>query len=246
MSSIRLDGKTALITGSTRGIGLAIAELFASRGARIIVHGSGPGSDVEGICRGLQARGAEAVGIRFDTSDTKSIDEAMALVGKVDIFISNAGMSKDGLALRLKDEDFDRLLAVNVRGAMAIARALLPQMVRARGGRMVFLSSIVGETGNAGQVAYATSKAALLGLTKSLAREYASRGITVNAVAPGLIDTDMTRGMPEAMKASALASIPLGRMGASADVAEACAFLASDAASYITGQVLRVNGGLYM
>lgn len=239
-------GKTALITGSTRGIGLAVAELFAARGARVVVHGSGPNSDVEGVCAKLQALGAETVGVRFDTADTAALEAALAQVGKVDIFISNAGMAKDGLALRLKDEDFDRTMAVNVRGAMAVARALLPAMVRARGGRMVFLSSVVGETGNAGQVAYATSKAAVLGLTKSLAREYASRNITVNAVAPGLIDTDMTRGMTEAMKTSALASVPLGRMGTPSDVAEACAFLASDAAAYITGQVLRVNGGLYI
>ncbi len=244
--SADFTGKTVLITGSTRGIGLAVAELFSERGARVVVHGSGASSDVEGVCARLASLGAEALGVRFDTANTAEIDAVLAALGKVDVFISNAGMAKDGLALRIKDEDFDRLMAVNVRGAMAVARALLPAMVRAKGGRMVFLSSVVGETGNAGQVAYATSKAAVLGLTKSLAREYASRGITVNAVAPGLIATDMTKNLTEAMRSTAMANIPLGRMGTPRDVAEACAFLASDAASYITGQVLRVNGGLYI
>lgn len=239
-------GKTVLVTGSTRGIGLAIAQLFSARGARVVVHGSGPTSNVEIVCEGLVAAGGDAIGVRFDTANTSAIESALSPIGKIDILISNAGIAKDGLALRLRDEDFDRVMAVNVRGAMAVARALLPAMVRAKGGRMVFLSSVVGETGNAGQVAYATSKAAVLGLTKSLAREYASRGITVNAVAPGLIDTDMTRNMTEAMKSTALASVPLARMGTPGDVAEACAFLASDGASYITGQVLRVNGGLYI
>jgi 3-oxoacyl-[acyl-carrier protein] reductase len=198
----------------------------------------------------IAAKGGKADVSGFDVADSKAVDAAVDILvkrhGKVDVLVANAGISIDGLLLRLKDEDLDRLFATNVRGAIACARACSRGMMRARWGRIVFMSSVVGEMGNVGQTAYAASKAALIGAAKSIAREYASRSLTVNVVAPGFVETDMTSTMTPEMREQLVKLVPLGRIGGAADVAAACVYLASEEAGYVTGQVLRVNGGMYV
>lgn len=198
----------------------------------------------------IEAAGGRAEAERFDVADLAASDAAISDVakrfGRLDILVANAGIAIDGLLLRLREEDLDRTLDVNLKGAIGCAKAAIKPMIRARAGRIVFLSSVVGEMGNAGQTAYAASKAALLGVTKSLSRELASRQITVNAVTPGYIDTDMTHGLSDALRDAMLASIPLQRMGTSEEVAAAVVFLASNEAAYVTGHTLRVNGGMLM
>jgi len=198
----------------------------------------------------IEQAGGKAEIVQFDVANGEVAEKAVAEIakrlGRLDILVSSAGIAIDGLLLRLKEEDFDRILSVNVKGSVAVARAAIRTMMRAKTGRIVFLSSVVGEMGNAGQTAYAASKAALLGVTKSLAREYASRGITVNAVTPGFIDTDMTSGLTDEQKTSMLTAVPLGRTGTALEIAAAITYLASDEAAYVTGQTLRVNGGMYM
>jgi 3-oxoacyl-[acyl-carrier protein] reductase len=245
-----LDGKTAVVTGASRGIGRAIAEVLASRGARVVigyVHGQ---DKAQQVADGIIAAGGSAETIGFDVGDPgvaeREIVSLAKRLGGLDIMVANAGIAIDGLLLRLKDDDLDRTLSVNVKGALACSRGAIKSMMRARKGRIVFLSSVVAEMGNPGQVAYAASKAALLGITKTLAREYAARNITVNAVAPGFIDTDMTHDLPGAAKEKMLQAIPLGRTGTAMEVAAAVAFLCCDEAGYITGQTLRVNGGMYV
>jgi 3-oxoacyl-[acyl-carrier protein] reductase len=198
----------------------------------------------------IRQKGGQAEAVRFDVADgsaaEQSIAETAKRLGRLDILVSNAGISIDALLLRLKEEDFDRVLAVNLKGAVACSRAAIKVMMRAKTGRVIFVSSVVGEMGNAGQTAYAASKAALLGVTKSLAKEYASRGITVNAITPGYVDTDMTSALNEEQRKAIADAIPLGRTGTAPEIAAAAVFLASDEAAYITGQTLRVNGGMYM
>jgi 3-oxoacyl-[acyl-carrier protein] reductase len=202
------------------------------------------------VAEAIAGKGGKADVAGFDVADSKAVDAAVDILvkrhGKIDVLVANAGISIDGLLLRLKDEDLDRLFATNVRGAIACARACSRGMMRARWGRIIFMSSVVGEMGNVGQTAYAASKAALLGAAKSIAREYASRSLTVNVVAPGYIDTDMTSSMTPEMKEYLTKIVPLGRTGSARDVAAACAYLASEEAGYVTGQVLRVNGGMYV
>jgi 3-oxoacyl-[acyl-carrier protein] reductase len=245
-----LTGKVAIVTGGSRGIGRSIAESLARQGAYTgLTYVSGEGAARE-VVGGIEAAGGKAEAVRLDTADSaaseQTVTEVSKRLGRLDILVANAGISVDALLLRLKDEDFERILAVNVKGTVACARAAVRAMMKARTGRIVLMSSVVGESGNAGQTAYAASKAALLGVAKSLAREYASRGITVNAVAPGYIETDMTRALTEDQRKAMLSGVPLGRAGSPADIAAAVAFLASDEAAYITGQVIRVNGGMYM
>lgn len=246
----RLDGKVALVTGGSRGIGRACCEVLAEQGATVIVNYVNGEAAAREVATGIASRGGTAEVSGFDVADSRAIDAAVDALakshGKVDILIANAGISVDGLLLRLKDEDLDKLFSTNVRGAIASARACSRGMMRARWGRIVFMSSVVAEMGNVGQTAYAASKAALIGAAKSIAREYASRNLTVNVVAPGFIDTDMTKTMTPEMKEQLAKIIPLGRTGAARDIAAACAYLASDEASYVTGQVLRVNGGMYV
>jgi 3-oxoacyl-[acyl-carrier protein] reductase len=246
----RLDGKIALVTGGSRGIGRACCEALAEQGATVVVNYVKGEAAAREVADAIVAKGGKAEVSGFDVADSKAVDSAVdALVkkhGKVDVLVASAGIAIDGLLLRLKDEDLDRLFATNVRGSIACARACSRSMMRARWGRIVFMSSVVGEMGNVGQTAYAASKAALLGAAKSIAREYASRNLTVNVVAPGFIDTDMTSGMTPEMKDQLNRLIPLGRTGAARDVAAACVYLASDEAGYVTGQVLRVNGGMYV
>jgi 3-oxoacyl-[acyl-carrier protein] reductase len=246
----RLDGKIALITGASRGIGRACAEAFGEQGAHVIVNYVKGEAAAREVADAIIAKGGKADIAGFDVADTaateKAIDEVIKKHGKIDVLVANAGIAIDGLLLRLKDDDLAKLFDVNVKGALTCARVCTKSMMRAKTGRVIFLSSIVGEMGNGGQTAYAATKAAVIGAAKSIAREFASRNITVNVVAPGFIDTDMTTSITDQMKEQMLKSIPLGRTGKASEIAAACAFLASNEASYITGHVLRVNGGMYV
>jgi 3-oxoacyl-[acyl-carrier protein] reductase len=233
--------RTALITGASRGIGLACAQALASAGARVILAARDAAK--------LEAASAAIPGstwVTLDIASQESIKEAFAKAGPVDILVNNAAVTKDGLALRLKKDDWDMVLSTNLTGAFLAIQQVMQGMMKERWGRIINISSIVGETGNPGQANYVASKAGLIGLTKSLAQEIASRNITVNAIAPGFIDTDMTAVLSEQLKQNMLAHIPLKRFGKPEDVAAAVKFLASEEASYITGAVLNVNGGMYM
>lgn len=245
-----LTGKVAIVTGGSRGIGRATAEVLAEQGAHVVINYVSNESAAREVADGIVSRGGKAEIVKFDVADGEASEKAIAEIakrlGRLDILVANAGISIDSLLIRLKEEDFDRLFAINVKGAVACARAAIKVMMRARTGRVVFVSSVVGEAGNLGQTAYAASKAALLGVTKSLAKEYASRNITVNAVTPGYIDTDMTQALTDEIKAQIVGAVPLGRTGTGREVAAAIAFLASDEASYVTGHTLRVNGGMYV
>jgi len=245
-----LSGKVALVTGGSRGIGRATCEALAKQGAHVVINYVSNEAAARETAQAIEQAGGKAELVQFDVASgeaaEKAITEVAKRLGRLDILVASAGVAIDGLLLRLKDEDFDRILSVNVKGAVACSRAAIRTMMRAKTGRIVFLSSVVGEMGNAGQTAYAASKAALLGVTKSLAREYASRGITVNAVTPGFVDTDMTSGLTDDQKSAMLTAVPLGRTGTAREVAAAITYLVSDEAGYVTGQALRVNGGMYM
>ncbi len=244
-------GKTALVTGASRGIGRAIAVALARGGARVALNYAGNEAAAKEALELVRKAGAERAQLhRFDVADpaacAQAVDAIVKEMGSLDILVNNAGIAIDQLVMRVKDEDWGRQLGVNLTGAFNLIRAVTRPMMKARGGAIVNLTSVVGEMGNAGQAAYATTKAGLIGLTKSVARELASRNVRVNAVAPGYIDTDMTAGLPEAAKTKMTEMIPLARLGSAEDVANAVAWLASDQASYVTGEVLRVNGGMYM
>ncbi|MBX3126717.1 MAG: 3-oxoacyl-ACP reductase FabG [Polyangiaceae bacterium] len=245
-----LTDKVCFVTGGSRGIGAAAALALGSRGAQVVIGYASAEDAARSVADAIQSAGGRAELCRVDVAEGAATEAAITEVakrlGRLDVLVASAGISIDGLLLRLKEDDFDRIFAVNVKGAVACARAAIKTMMRARTGRVIFLSSVVGETGNVGQTAYAASKAALLGVSKSLAREYASRGITVNAIAPGFVETDMTHTLPDEAKAAMLSSIPLGRPGTAQDIAAAVVYLASDEAAYVTGQTLRVNGGMYM
>lgn len=245
-----LTGKVAIVTGGSRGLGRAAAEALAAQGAHVVITYVKGAEEAAKVVEAITTRGGKAEAVGFDVADMKATEEAIATVakrlGRLDILVANAGIAVDNLVLRAKEEEIDRIFAVNVKGAIASARASIKVMMRAKAGRVVFLSSVVGEMGNAGQAIYSASKAALLGLTKTLAREYASRSITVNAVAPGFIETDMTTSIAGEMKEAMLKTIPLGRTGRAEEVAAAIVFLCSDEAAYVTGQTLRVNGGMYV
>jgi 3-oxoacyl-[acyl-carrier protein] reductase len=246
----RLDGRIALVTGGSRGIGRACCEILAKQGATVVVNYVKGEEAARQVANAIAASGGKADVACFDVADSNAVsaamDEIMKRHGKVDILIANAGIAIDGLLLRLKDEDLEKLWATNVRGAIACARATTRSMLRGRWGRIVFVSSVVGEMGNVGQTAYAATKAALIGAAKSIAREIASRNVTANVIAPGYIDTDMSSGISAEQKELMLSAVPLGRVGSVSDVAAACLYLASEEAAYVTGQVLRVNGGMYV
>lgn len=246
----RLDGKVALVTGGSRGIGRACAEALAEHGALVVVNYVKGEAQAREVADAIVKAGGKAEIAGFDVADTKAtevaIDEIIKRHGKLDVLVANAGIAIDGLLLRVKDEDLQRLFDINVKGAITCAKAATKSMMRSKTGRIVFLSSVVGEMGNVGQTAYAATKAAVIGAAKSIAREYASRNITVNAIAPGFIDTDMTSGMNDQVKEQLVKLVPLARTGTAKEVAAACVYLASDEAAYVTGQVLRVNGGMYV
>ncbi|MFI5028747.1 MAG: 3-oxoacyl-[acyl-carrier-protein] reductase [Solirubrobacterales bacterium] len=250
MSEQSFKDQVALVTGGSRGIGRACALAFAARGAKVAVNYASNESAAQETAQAITALGSEARLLRFDVADRAATEAAVAEVtsawGRLDVLVNNAGIAIDGLLLRLKDEDLDRQLAVNLKGAMHMAKAVAKPMMKQRQGAIINLTSVVGEMGNAGQAVYAATKAALIGFTKSLARELASRSIRVNAVSPGFIDTEMTQAIPEALRAKMIEQIPAGRLGTAEEVASAVVFLASREAAYITGEILRVNGGMYM
>lgn len=243
-----LNGKVAVVTGASRGIGRAISERLARQGA-LVAMTDVLGEAAEAAAREVAAAGFRAEAYTMDVTNAESVQAAVEKIierhTRLDILVNNAGIVRDNVAMRLKREDWDLVLNVNLTGTFTCTQAVLRQMMRQRGGRIVNISSVVGQMGNAGQSNYAASKAGIIGFSKSLARELAVRGITVNVVAPGLIDTDMTRGLPEAVRNEWASKVPLGRLGTADDVASAVCFLASDEASYISGQILAVNGAMY-
>ena len=243
-----LADRVAIVTGASRGIGRAAARRLAAAGAAVVAAARGDHADaVAGEIRGA---GGRSVAVSADVTDPRRIDAmvrtALDEYGRVDVLVNNAGIVRDQLALRMSAADWDAVVATNLTAAFNCARAVLRPMVRQRGGRIINVGSVVGRMGNPGQANYAASKAGLEGFSRALAREVASRGITVNVVAPGMIDTDMTAGLNESAQAAMLAQIPVGRLGTTEDVAAAIGFLASDEAAYVTGHVLAVNGGMYM
>ena len=245
-----LEGKIAVVTGASRGIGRAIAEKLASMGAMVVINYNGSAKKAEEVKAKIESNGQKAAVMQCNVSDYAAceafIGEIIKTYGRIDILVNNAGITKDGLLMKMSEEDFDNVINVNLKGTFNCVRHVARQMIKQRAGRIINLSSVVGVTGNAGQVNYAASKAGVIGLTKSTAREVASRGITVNAVAPGFIETDMTEVLSDKVKEAAAAQIPLGHFGKAEDVANTVAFLASDDAGYITGQVIHVDGGMVM
>ena len=243
--------KVVLVTGGSRGIGRACAVAFAKAGAAtVVISYAGNEAAANETLGLLQAAGAKGEAMKFDVSDTEACANAVESIikthGRLDVLVNNAGVAVDGLVMRVKDEDWDKQLDTNLKGAFALIRAASRPMMKQRGGAIINLTSVVGEMGNGGQAAYSASKAGLIGLTKAVARELASRNIRVNAVSPGFISTDMTSHLNDETRQKMTGAIPLARLGTPEEVAGAVLFLASDAATYITGEVLKVNGGMYM
>jgi len=247
---MKLQGKTALITGSARGIGRSIALAMAKEGANIIVNYPDGVPVPDDVVAELKELGVEAVALKADISNSTEaeamVDEAVKIFGKIDILVNNAGITRDNLLIRMKEDEWDDVLRINLKGSFIMTKLVGKAMLKKKSGHIVNISSVVGVMGNAGQANYSASKAGLIGLTKSAAKEFASRGITVNAVAPGFIRTAMTDKLPDEVKAKYNEAIPLGYMGEVEDIAEAVLFFSSDSARYITGQVLVVDGGLHI
>jgi 3-oxoacyl-[acyl-carrier protein] reductase len=243
-----LTGKIALVTGASRGIGRAIALRLAAQGATVVA--AARGDNASATVAAILAAGGTGEAVSVDVTESSALERLPAGVverhGRLDILVNNAGITRDQLLMRLKREDWDAVIATNLTAAFTLSQAAIRPMIRQRSGRIIAVSSVVGQMGNAGQTNYAASKAGLIGFSKALAREVASRNVTVNVIAPGMIDTDMTRVMGEKVQTEWAAQIPLGRLGTVDDVAAAACFLASDEAAYITGHVLAVNGGMYM
>ena len=245
-----LDGKCALVTGASRGIGRAVALKLASEGAKVALNFAGNEAAANEVRQEIEAAGGQAILVKADVANEAAVQEMVQKTadafGRIDILVNNAGITRDGLLARMKEEDWDAVLSTNLKGVFLTTKAVAKLMMKQRAGRIVNMASVVGVTGNAGQANYSAAKAGVIGFTKTIARELASRGVTVNAVAPGFIDTDMTSVLSDKAKEAALTGIPLGRMGTPEDVADAVLFLASDQASYVTGQVLHVDGGMVM
>ena len=245
-----LDGKVALVTGASRGIGRAIALKLAAEGAKVAINYAGNTAKAEEVKAEIEKNGGEAILVQADVADAAAV-EAMVnatveAFGQIDILVNNAGITRDGLLMRMKDEDFDAVINTNLKGVFYCTKLVSKLMMKKRSGRIINMASVVGLMGNAGQTNYAAAKAGVIGFSKSAAKELAARGITVNMVAPGFIDTDMTAAMTDKAREMTLTGIPLNRMGTPEDVANAVAFLVSDNASYITGQVINVDGGMVM
>jgi 3-oxoacyl-[acyl-carrier protein] reductase len=244
-----LENQIALVTGASRGIGAAIAQELGKQGA-VVVGTATTSNGAEQITQALQQAGINGTGMALDVNDATQIEAVLKTIadtfGEVSILVNNAGITRDTLLMRMKDEDWDAVISTNLTSVYRLSQAVMRPMMKARHGRIISVSSIVGHTGNAGQTNYAAAKAGMSGFTKSLAQELGSRGVTVNCVAPGFIDTDMTRELPEKIKTDLLAKIPMGKLGDVKDIAAAVAFLASPSAGYITGETLHVNGGMYM
>lgn len=247
---MKLEGKKALVTGASRGIGRAIALALAAEGADVAVNYAGSEAAAKEVAAEIEAMGRKAFVIQADISSnaaaTEMIDKVVAEFGRIDILVNNAGITRDGLLMRMKEEDWDAVLTTNLKGVFNCTKASIKYMMKQRAGHIVSISSVVGLMGNAGQANYAAAKAGVIGFTKAVAKEVAARGITVNAVAPGFIQTDMTKVLSEKVVEGMKASIPLARLGNPEDIAKAVVFLASDDASYITGQTLNVDGGMVM
>ena len=245
-----LEGKIALVTGASRGIGRQIAKTLAAKGAFVIVNYNGSAAKAEEVVKEIQAAGGNGQAVQCNVSDFESCKEMLDAVvkehGRLDILVNNAGITRDNLLMKMSEEDFDAVIQTNLKGVFNCTRHIARQMLKQKSGRIINISSVSGVLGNAGQANYAASKAGVIGLTKTAAREVASRGITVNAVAPGFIETEMTDVLSEDVKENLLGSIPLKRMGQTKDIAETVAFLASDKAAYITGQTISVDGGMGM
>lgn len=245
---MNFEGKTAVVTGGSRGLGRAVCLELAGGGANVALCYAGNEAAAQETAAAVEAAGGHALALRCDVCDAAQVDAlfkaAAEEFGRVDILVNNAGITRDGLLLRMKSEDLDRVLSVNLKGAFYCMKLAARTMAKARWGRIINMSSIVGVHGNAGQVNYAASKAGLIGMTKSLAKELASRGVTVNAIAPGFIQTDMTAVLPEKVREAMLSSIPLGRLGQPEEVARVAAFLAGPGGDYLTGQVFGVDGGM--
>jgi 3-oxoacyl-[acyl-carrier protein] reductase len=244
---MNLSGKVALVTGASRGIGAAVAKTLAAQGATVVAGARGSNAEITASL--IAAGGGKAEAVSLDVTEPSNVEAVVSAAigkhGRIDILVNNAGISKDQLLMRMKRDDWDAVIATNLTGAYTCSQAVLRPMIKQRAGRIISISSVVGQMGNAGQVNYAASKAGLIGMAKALAREVASRGITVNVVAPGLIDTDMTKALSQGTSETWALQIPLGRLGTPQDVAWTVCFLASDEAAYITGQVVAVNGGMY-
>ena len=245
-----LKGKTAVVTGASRGIGRAIAIKLAKLGANIVVNYRNSVEAVQEVVKEIEALGVKALAVQCDISNFSDVEsmmkQSMAEFGSIDILVNNAGITKDGLLMRMKEEEFDSVIDINLKGAFNCTRHVSAIMLKQRSGRIINISSVSGLTGNAGQVNYSSAKAGIVGMTKAVAKELASRGVTCNAVAPGYIQTDMTEGLSDKVKETIMNNIPLKRLGSAEDVASTVAFLASEEASYITGQVINVDGGMVM
>ena len=243
-----LEGKIALVTGAAKGIGRAIALALAADGATVVVNYNGSKERAEQVVEEIKALGADGMAYQCNVADTAAtadmVKEVIKTYGKLDILVNNAGITRDNLIMKMSEEDFDAVIDANLKGCFNTIKAVSRQMLKQRAGRIINITSVSGILGNAGQANYAASKAGIIGLTKTMARELASRGLTVNAVAPGFVDTDMTQVLPENVKEAATAQIPLGRFGKPEDIANMVAYLASEKASYITGQIISVDGGM--